>query len=328
MKRILVLGGTNFLGRRFVEQLAKTESYSLTIFNRGITNPDLFMQLEHIIGDRENELDLNKILIQHWDFIIDFSGFFPKSVRKLIQGINKDLTKYIYISSCSAYDNDKYVGMFRNEKAPLLDCSIHDESDSSMESYGKRKAECERIISNSNISSVIFRPALVFGPNDSTDRFYYWLYQVHSNDKVLVPEGGKRQFSMTYVDDLVHCILNAVQHLEIQGIFNCISYPATSIEQIIELNTKLLDRKPEFISVDAAILQKNYIQEWTDIPLWLNSDDFTYSNEAIMDRLNFIPTEFEESVKKTLSFYKNLKFHKPKIGINDIKQTELIKQVI
>ena len=76
--KILVIGGTRFLGRHLVNS-ARSHGHTVTLFNRGQSNPNLFLQVDKIIGDRQTDLD--KLADQHWDVVIDTCGYFPRIVR-------------------------------------------------------------------------------------------------------------------------------------------------------------------------------------------------------------------------------------------------------
>ena len=69
--KILIIGGTRFLGRHLVDS-ALARGHEVTLFNRGKSNPDLFLNIETILGDREH--DLHKLAGREWDAVIDTSG--------------------------------------------------------------------------------------------------------------------------------------------------------------------------------------------------------------------------------------------------------------
>ena len=96
MKKILIFGGTNFIGRNLVELLQQDENNDLTLFNRGITNPNVFDSIKIIKGDRYSEADISKLGLD-WDYIIDISCYFPKSIDLLAKLKYKNLKKYIFI---------------------------------------------------------------------------------------------------------------------------------------------------------------------------------------------------------------------------------------
>ena len=109
-KRILILGGTNFIGRNIVESLLETNKYEIILFNRGITNPELFPDLKKIKGDRYSN-DINFLKNNSWDFVIDVSCFYPENLEELLEILGNKVLKYIYISTCSVYEleDGKYL---------------------------------------------------------------------------------------------------------------------------------------------------------------------------------------------------------------------------
>src|SRR5918995_1743671 len=106
--RILIIGGTRFLGRHLVES-ALTRSHEVTLFNRGKTNPDLFPQLETIVGDREKDLD--KLEGRIWDAVIDVAGYLPRIVRLSAEILKESVARYVFISTISVYENFKQIGI-------------------------------------------------------------------------------------------------------------------------------------------------------------------------------------------------------------------------
>ena len=167
MKNILILGGTNFIGRRLVERLLESEAYALTLFNRQRTHAELFPQVNKIKGDRETE-SIEQIVEGNWDAVVDLSCYFPAALENTLKALTKE-SKYIFVSTCSVYDNEMDRSILKNETAPVLSCSAQQRSDRSAASYGNRKAECERLLMDSGMPYVILRPSLVFGTYDPTD---------------------------------------------------------------------------------------------------------------------------------------------------------------
>ena len=328
MKTVLILGGSNFIGRRLVEHLQDLELYKIVLFNRAKTNAELFPTLERIKGNRENEEELHALYDKRWDYVIDLSGYFPASVRNLVNNVNRDLKKYIYISTCSVYDQSVALSGLKTESSPILDCTLEEETDTSPLSYGNRKAECERAVRSSGLQHLILRPALVFGPYDHTDRLYYWLYQLKTSEYILIPEGGMRLLSLTYVDDLVLSIIKALELETFTGTFNCTSYPRSSIEQLIKESSSIIPTHAECISASAEFLKIKGVSEWTDIPLWLQSDGFVFSNESIQKETGILPADFKERLKETIEYYTQLGFYKPKVGLSDERKQCLLDELL
>src|SRR5262245_25524210 len=112
--KILILGGTKFLGRHLVDA-ALAAGHEVTLFNRGKTNPNLFPQVETILGDREQ--DIEKLSGREWDAVIDVAGYLPRIVRLSAIGLEKSVKRYVFISSLSVYADFRKIGI--DESYPL-----------------------------------------------------------------------------------------------------------------------------------------------------------------------------------------------------------------
>lgn len=326
MVKILTFGGTNFIGRNLIDGLLTLDKYEITLFNRGITNPDLFPGIRKIKGDR-NTSDVNLISKENWDYIIDLSCYYPDSLLNVINSLKNDVQRYIFISTCSVYDHKLNKTVLRKEDSPIHNCNDKERTDSSIKTYGKRKAECERILQKSGLRYTIFRPALVYGEFDNTDRFYYWLYQVKRGKELLIPDNGKNLFSVTYVKDLIQVIINSINSESKSNIYNVTTYLKLSISKIIEMSFKLLNSYPKLYNANSEFLSNNKIAQWTDLPLWLDSDYFTYDNAKIISDLNMKITDFEISLRNTINYYDKQNWKNPKSGISDYINRKLINQL-
>lgn len=325
MEKILILGGTQFIGRTLVEQLQKLNSYEITLFNRQQTQADLFPNIKKIKGDRETK-DVSQIENEHWDYVIDVSCYYPDSLSNVLKSIKGTLKKYILVSTSSVYDDVNDPTEMRDEYAKILECNADERTDRTNASYGNRKAECERILINSNQNHIIFRPSLVYGAYDHTDRFYYWLYQVKYNETVLLPDFGERIFSITYVNDLVAAIITALDRT-ISGVYNVTTALKTSIKEIVQYAEKHLQKTVTVVNAEADFLFKNHIEEWKDMPLWLNGDHFSYDNQRLKNDFNFQFTDFEQSIKETIAYYDTLGWKKPIYGISEETRVMLLEKL-
>ncbi len=180
--KVLVLGGTQFLGRHFVET-ALAQGHTVTLFNRGQTNPGLYPEVERITGDRT--ADLSPLRGRTWDAVIDTSGFVPRVVRSSAEALAPAAGHYIFISSLSVY---------RDFSAPVDEASpVETLDDPGVEevtgaTYGGLKALCEEaVLSALPGRSLIVRAGLIVGPYDPLNRFPYWLTRIPRGGDVLAP---------------------------------------------------------------------------------------------------------------------------------------------
>ena len=167
--RLLVLGGTLFLGRHIVDS-AQARGHELTLFNRGRTDPPI-PGVEQIHGDREHDLAL--LAGRSWDAVIDTSGYWPRAVRASAELLAENVDRYVFVSSISAYGRFPELGS--NEDAPTAPDPPPDASDV-MEHYAELKASCERVVEDVLPGrALVIRPGLIVGPLDPTERFTYWV---------------------------------------------------------------------------------------------------------------------------------------------------------
>lgn len=326
MQQLLILGGTQFIGRNLVERLIGREDLEITLFNRQKTNGELFPSLRKLKGDRATD-DVALIGDQDWDYIIDLSCYYPDSLDRILATVNKDLRKYILISTCSVYDMEQQTTPLASETAPLFPCTQQQRTDETNASYGARKAECERILQKSGIEHLILRPSLVYGRYDHTDRFYYWLHQVRQHDQVLLADNGLRSLSLTYVHDLVEVITQALSMSPPNKVYNVISAPLVSIRQVVDLAASILDKEPGFINAPGPFLHEQHISEWTDMPLWIDSDTDTFSNQRLKEDFDIQLTNWRKTIEDTIAYFDQLGWPSPEYGISATRRKRLIEKL-
>src|ERR1051325_5996536 len=166
--RILIIGGTRFLGR-FLVEAALDHRHEVTLFHRGITNPNLFPQVETIRGDRERDLD--KLHGRFWEAVIATSGYLPRLSPPSADSLEAIVSHYVFISSVSVYQDFKKVGI--DESYPVGKIQNETTEEITGETYGPLKALCEQTVEEvfGRERTLIIRPGLIAGPYDPTDRF-------------------------------------------------------------------------------------------------------------------------------------------------------------
>jgi 2'-hydroxyisoflavone reductase len=189
--RILILGGTSFLGPHQIAY-ALDRGHSVSTFTRGKTKPsiykDLFDRVEMLIGDREN--DLSALETGTWDVVIDNSGRKTEWTKKTAALLKDRVGIYLYTSSTGVYY--PYLGKDIDEKTKVLleePTNIVDEETKLEYWYGVMKAtsEVETIKAFGEERSIIVRPTYMMGPADKTDRFIYWPVRLSRGGEIMVP---------------------------------------------------------------------------------------------------------------------------------------------
>ncbi|BDS11274.1 NAD-dependent epimerase/dehydratase family protein [Aureispira anguillae] len=325
MSKILILGGANFVGRNLLNELQKSKKHQITLFNRGRTNSELFPEFERIVGDR-NSQDVQQLAQQDWDYIIDISCYYPASLAAILKTISfKQLKRYIFVSTCSVYNHKQYPSDQPTlEDDPILSCTKEQETSELPAAYGEKKVACEQLLAAAGIDYISLRPGLIYGAYDYTDRFYYWLYQVQKKDCLLLPNNGASLFSVTYIDDLVQAILEALSHPKPSKLYNVISQTQISIQKIVDTACSLLDKAPKRVNAPATFLQEQKISEWIEMPIWVDGNYFTFSNQKLVTDFSFKLSDWTASVAATIAYYQALDWPVPTYGISEEQRLDLL----
>lgn len=331
MKRILILGGTRFLGRAFLDLLEQQDKkYKVTLFNRGQTNAELFPHFDRIIGDREDSKALKKLMKKDWDYVIDFSAYYPNSLKELVSGLKGRVGRYIFTSTVSVYDFDKAKeGKKIKEKSPLLTCSKKEREDTSSATYGKRKVACEEILQDAEwLDKIIFRPSVVFGKYDYIDRHYYWMYRIKTENKIIVPDAGIERANYTFVEDYAELILRGLKIKKHRTVYNATTHRITSMQEMLDAVAETMQRNPEWINVDAKTLEKNGITGGREgIALWLGKDTLVFNHAKAEEDFDIQFYMMEDALAKTVEYYEKLGWEKPIYGWSTKKEQKLIKKL-
>ena len=186
--RILLIGGTRFIGRHVVES-ALAANHEVTIFHRGKTGADLFPDVEHRIGDRN--ADLSPLAEGTWDATVDTCAYVPNQVHELADTLGQRGGHYLLVSSVSAYASPITRGY--TEDAPLAQLDDPTTEEVTDETYGGLKVLCERVaVERFGPRTAIVRPTYVVGPDDYTWRFPYWVARIAKGGERPRPRSGRQ----------------------------------------------------------------------------------------------------------------------------------------
>jgi 2'-hydroxyisoflavone reductase len=309
--KLLVLGGTKFLGRHAVDA-ALAAGHDVTIFTRGQTNPELFPEVEHLIGDRDGGLDA--LRGRSWDGVVDTSGYVPRVVRQSAELLRDAVGRYVFVSSISAYaDFSKPV----DESSPVA--QLEDPAtEEIMEAYGALKAACEEVVEEffGERSSRV-RAGLIVGPYDPTDRFTYWPRRIALGGDVLGP--GDPDAPVQFVDarDLAQWLV-ALALRGPGGTLNATG-PAEPLTfaQLLERTREAIGSDANVVWVDDQHVLAAEVQPWTELPLWLPGAEYAGLARADISRalaagLTFRPVE--ETVVDTLAWDRSVPGDRPTLA--------------
>jgi len=256
--RLLILGGTVFLGRHLVEA-AVGRGHHVTLFNRGRTAPDLFPEVEHLVGDRDG--GLAPLRDRRWDAVVDTSGFVPRVVRQSVEVLRDAVDLYVFVSTGSVYPLDS---LDRSETGPVI--QLDDPADENVQAnYGGLKALCEEVVTACYGDRALnVRSGLIAGTHDPTGRFTYWPLRVTRGGEVLAPGGPEREVQFIDARDEADWILDMAERDQ-GGTFN-VTGPAARLTL-----RDLLARCGEasLTWVDDDFLTDRGVRPYSEMPLWV-----------------------------------------------------------
>jgi 2'-hydroxyisoflavone reductase len=262
--RVLIFGGTGFIGPHFVETL-RARGHKLTLFNRGKRNPTLFPDVETLLGDRNGQVDALKG--RDWDVVIDDSGYTPKQVKLTTDLLKGHVQHYIFVSSISAYADLTPPGIDEDYRlATLKDPTVEEITDST---YGGLKALCEKTVEQAfGKNSAVVRPSYIVGPGDPTDRFTYWPVRASKGGEMLAPGSPSDPIQFIDVRDLAEFMRGCVEQ-RFNGSYNACNPPgAVTMGDLLEMSKKLSGANTKFVWAPTEFLEKNKALETGEVPIW------------------------------------------------------------
>jgi nucleoside-diphosphate-sugar epimerase len=261
--RILILGGTQFLGRHAVD-VALARGHHVTLFNRGQTRPDLFPDVEKLRGDRDGEL--TALSGRDFDAVIDTSGRVPRLVAETLDALG-DVGHYTFVSTISVYAD---LSTPPTESSPLAE--LKEPTEAWEEAYGELKVVCENVVRERFPEAFIPRPGLIVGPWDPTGRFTYWPTRLAAGGRVLAPLPADADTQVIDARDLAEWIVRAAEE-RLAGTYNAVG-PITTREHVLETCRSLAGTRAELVWVDPGFLHEHGVAEWMELPLWLHDEQY------------------------------------------------------
>lgn len=267
--RLLVLGGTRFLGRHAVEA-ALSRGHDVTLFHRGRLARGLFPGAREVIGDRDGGLEA--LGDAAWDGVLDLCGYVPRVVRQSAESLRGRVRHYLFVSSISVVADPIVAGY--DEDAPLRGLTDPATEVIDGDTYGGLKAACERVVREVHgDGAIIVRPGLVVGPGDYMDRFTYWVRRLAEGGDVLAP--GPPEAPATWIDvrDLGAFFFGRLEAGE-PGTWQATGPEAPcTMRGLLEGIAHAVGSTARLIWVDEAFLLERGVQPWSELPIWLPASE-------------------------------------------------------
>jgi len=326
-KTLLILGGTRFLGPALVESATKS-GWTITLFNRGKSNPGRFPELEQLHGDRN--VSTKALEGRKWDAVVDTSGYFPRQIRSAMESLKGNVGQYAFISSISVYadmskpcDENSPVGKTDDENADKITGG----------NYGPLKALCEQAAEKAMPGRVTnIRPGLIVGPDDGSDRFTYWPVRVARGGAVLAPGAPSDPVQFIDVRDVADFTIRCLDTRTV-GVFNA-NGPAKplGIGGLLDACKSVSASDATFVWVPASFLEGQKVEAWSDMPVWLPPTgetagaNSTSIARALAKGLTFRPLAV--TVKDALAWWRTLpkeRQEKMKSGLTPEREAAVLK---
>lgn len=309
--KLLVIGGTKFLGRWIVEE-ALERGWEVTLFNRG-NHSDVFPNVRTIIGDRET--DLLKLEVENWDAVIDTCGFHPHTVRKSVMALKANTSFYAFVSTISVYSRFVFEDEIK-ETGDILSLTEDELKDLNLDNqnvgeyYGHLKYLCEQeVLREIPDKSLIVRPGLIVGPYDPTDRFTYWATRFHENREILAPGRTSKKIQFIDVRDLAEWIVKMTES-RMTGVFNATGPENVyTMENFIDDGKEVFQNHAETTWIPEDFLLSQQVQPWIELPLWIPESTPDPQTNTVQERDNGV------NIEKALQH--GLTFRHPKVTIKD-----------
>lgn len=317
--KILVFGGTRFVGRHIVEALF-AGGHAVTLFNRGKTNPKLFPAAEKLIGDRDGGLDV--LEGSHWDAAIDVNGYIPRLVEDSSRSLANMVERYIFISTISVYAN---FFPLQAEDAPLDSIEDPNTEEITADTYGPLKATCEQVAEASMPNRVlILRPGHVAGPHDYTDRFTYWVRSICRGGEMLAP--GDPDLPIQFIDarDLAAFTVRMAEEKSADTYNVTGPKSPTTWTRVFEEAKSICSSNCTFTWVSEAFLEEHQVTG-LELPLWTRSEDrgIMQVNCEKAQSAGLIYRPLSETIVDTFEWDKA--HSEPRAGLSPSREAELLE---
>ncbi|MEH6416644.1 SDR family oxidoreductase [Pseudomonas sp. CGJS7] len=331
--KLLVMGGTGFLGPHFVEG-ARKHGHTLTLFNRGKTNPDKFSgeqyhDIEQLHGDRKTDM---KALEgdRQWDAVLDTSAYIPADVTRSAKLLGPRIKQYLLVSTVSVYAKNDAPA---DENSPLATLADPTVTEVTGETYGGLKALCEKAAEQELPGrTTVVRPGLIVGPGDNSDRFTYWPVRADRGGEILAPGSAQDPTQFIDVRDLAAFLLATIEGSRL-GIYNADGAPGTlTMGALLRESQRASGKKSSVTWVPADFLEAQKVKPWSDMPTWIPASGeyagFGRTSVSKAQAAGLVYRPLRETVRDTLLWWRALPAErraKLKAGLSAEREAEVLK---
>lgn len=266
--RLLVIGGTKFVGR-YIVAAALARGHQVTLLHRGRSGPGLFPEADHLLTDRDDAEAMTTALAgRTFDATVDVSAYVPRQVRTLAAALDGRGGHHVYVSSISAYADPPGPGA--DESSPLVVLDDETVEEITEQTYGGLKAACERAAGELYDAAglTVIRPTYVIGPFDPTGRFTRWADRIRHGGDVLAPGPADAPVQVVDGRDQAELVVDLAEKAR-AGAFNTIgtATPYTFEDLLGEIVAAVGPAGTRLVWADAGWLKAQGL-DGHQLPLW------------------------------------------------------------
>lgn len=331
-KRILVLGGTGFIGPPTV-RYAIERGHEVTIFTRGRSRSDV-PGVEHLIGDRND--DLSALRGRSWDVVLDNNARDYRWVQLSTEMLKDGAEHYVFISTISAYAGEatgyEYVDTPWTGAPITVDSPLAQLPDGFVMGedlpYGTTKALSEQIVEAAFPGrTTIVRPGFIVGPGDPSDRFTYWPVRIDQGGEILAPGDGTDPVQIIDVRDLMEFTVRLAES-GTAGVFNGVGIGAPlSMAEMLYGVRAVTTSDARFTWVPISFLREHDVQAYTDMPIWIPGDPLSAVDNSRAQAAGLTFRPLAVTAADTLAWHKTRPQEaqeKLRIGIDAAREREVL----
>lgn len=320
--RILILGGTGFIGRHLTE-LALANGHAVSLFNRGKSGQGLFPEAELLVGDRLG--DFTALEGRCWDLCFDIASYFPRMTQLSSEVLAGKVGHYTLISTMALYADHSVLN--NNEESPVAELEDATVEEVTSKTYGGLKALCEKVVHDYfSDKALIARPGVIAGRYDTTDRFTYWVNRIAEGGDVLVPECWDQPTQYIDAVDLMEWLLGKAE-IGLTGTYN-LTGDLLPFGKMLEAINEEFGGKANFVRANRDFLIAHLEKPRNDMPQYMPFEDwrgFLHIDSAKAKKEGLRFRSIKETIQDIYEWQKTLSpSHRWIAGIDREKEEELI----